>query len=61
MRRYVLFNEKRGFFVRVKYPNYVDHYSKDINKADIFSRDRAEDYLQPGDKIVPVEVDIRLA
>ncbi len=60
MRRYVLWNEKRGFFARVA-EECKNCYSKDINKVDILSRKRAEDYLQPGDKIVPVEVDIRLA
>lgn len=59
MRRYVLFKEGRGFFWYDTLDR--DFYSKDINKAAIFHKNMAEEYQQEGDKIVPVEVDIRLA
>ncbi|MCK9571504.1 hypothetical protein M0R72_21320 [Candidatus Pacearchaeota archaeon] len=63
MKRYVLFNECKGFFVKLEptsFEDYESRYSKDINKAAIFDKEAAE-YQKDDDEPVEVEVDIRLA
>jgi hypothetical protein len=62
MRRYVLFNDPLGFFVKLHDGElgYEPYYSKDINQAAIFDKESAE-LQQNDDRIVEVQVDIRLA
>lgn len=63
MRRYVLFNECKGFFVKLEPTGFEDwesHYSKDINKAAVFDKEAAE-LQKDDDELVEVKVDIRLA
>jgi len=62
MRRYVLWNVKRGFFVQYDEVRNKEHYSKILEKAQIFhSRDAAMLSLEEDDKVVLVELTIRLA
>lgn len=62
MKRYVLFNDPKGFFVKLRDGEfgYEPYYSKDINQAAVFDREAAE-LQQDDDRIVEVQVDIRLA
>ena len=62
MKRYVLFNEKKGFFVKLRDGEfgYEPYYSKDLNQAAIYDKESAE-LQQEEEKIVEVKVDIRLA
>jgi len=62
MKRYVLFNNKQGFFVKLKptgFEDYESAYSKDINQAAVYDKETAECCCEE-DEIVEVKVDIRL-
>jgi hypothetical protein len=64
MKRYVLWNKKRGFFVECVecFGSFKSRYSRILEKAFIFhSRDEAMSSLEEDDKAVLVELTIRLA